>query len=472
MCYPWHRWAAVLSILQDHLPSATQNNKKQLEVAVQFLISVNKQLHNRRRSSSNDSSGSMQQGQQLQQNVAARVIQLLEAFGATAAAANVAAAAGLDWAQTLCNAAGTHASWRDGSLQTFTQGNRCSANLDAAAVASLASDSSHGASSRQLGPGATSSDGGLEQSADGVGLGPCQQQHRSGHMTTQQPPAQPVDGVKCAEEDSSAVSSPRRHAHAVRHDQQRRGAGTAAAGNGGSHSDVGIGLANAARSLLHHQQQLGLLQQTPHAAAQQLVPVMQNCQQQPGQLQHAASSGQQQQSWQIHVLSQLSSACAAVPVPQQQGPCFRLQQLMEYAGALCQAAVPAFVLLHSSQVAFVGETISTVSQQLQGIVQLMGWISGALASTPHQQQAPEQGSLVANLQGQVLQLGQQLVQLCCLLLSDRDACNRVSGQLTEHALSFVTDGICYLLLQNQHRAELGSVGWQFQGVLQQLLSLL
>lgn len=150
----------------------------------------------------------------------------------------------------------------------------------------------------------------------------------------------------------------------------------------------------------------------------------------------------------------LAAACAGVPVPQLQGPCFRLQQLVEYAVALLHAVVPALHQLQQSDPTAAAEASSAVRQGLQHVVKLVDLVMRNCNSLLQQQQSLEtiQGVLYATL----LQLGLQLIQLCCGLLADSAACSSVAGQLTAHAPAFVADGLEYIMVVQQQQGAYGA----------------
>jgi hypothetical protein len=202
------------------------------------------------------------------------------------------------------------------------------------------------------------------------------------------------------------------------------------------------------------QQSLQQLQQLQQQQQQQPEFPQQQQQQLPQQVQVP----QQQQSPQADNMpgfAQLAAAAAAVPAPVLQGPCLRLQQLLQYALALLYAVMQPLQAALARGSAAAHAAAVGLEQQLQHVLLLLEHLMQQLQQQLHSmvQQgyqtieaaaAAVTAAAVSPLHESALQAGLQLVQLCALLLNDGAAGAAVAAQLAANAAAFAADAVAYL----------------------------
>jgi hypothetical protein len=188
--------------------------------------------------------------------------------------------------------------------------------------------------------------------------------------------------------------------------------------------------------------------------------------------QQQQQQGRLQSQQQADIVALLAVAAAAVPAPALQGPCLRLQQLLQYALALLCAVIQPMQVALAQGSAAAAAVAAAVERQLQQATLLLE--QATQQSQQQLQTMAQQGyqsldqvaaavTAAAATAGQplhevVVQAGLQLVQLCALLLNDAAAGTAVAAQLTANAGAFAADAVGYLV-----QAQLGAaVGLQQQ----------
>jgi hypothetical protein len=160
------------------------------------------------------------------------------------------------------------------------------------------------------------------------------------------------------------------------------------------------------------------------------------------QVQHQQLQESQRQH--SNAVSVLAAAAAAVAAPQPIGPCLALSQLLLYAVLLLQQVLPVLGhMLSAGDASAADEAVSlgvAIEQSLRAVVQQLEGLGQHAGG--HQQQ--QEG-----LQAGALQLGLQLVDLCCFCLNDAAAKEAVSQQLAVHAHIFVAEAGGYLTQSQQ-----------------------
>jgi hypothetical protein len=195
------------------------------------------------------------------------------------------------------------------------------------------------------------------------------------------------------------------------------------------------------------QQSLQQLQQQPH--------VSQQPQQQVAQQMQVLQQQQQIQQVMPGSFAQLAAAAAAVSAPVLQGPCLRLQQLLQYALALLYAVMQPLQAALAQGAATAHAAAAGVEQQLQQVLLLLEHLMQQLQQQLHSliQQgyqtveaavAAVTAAAVSPLHELALQAGLQLVQLCALLLNDTAAGAAVGAQLAANAAAFAADAVACL----------------------------
>jgi hypothetical protein len=174
------------------------------------------------------------------------------------------------------------------------------------------------------------------------------------------------------------------------------------------------------------------------AATCELQAEVQQCQvQQQQQLQES----QRQHSSAVSVLA---AAAAAVAAPQPVGPCLALSQLLLYVVLLLQQVLPVLAqMLSAGHASPAGEAVSlgvAIEQRLRAVVQQLEGLGQQAGGYQQQQDGLHAGAL---------QLGLQLVDLCCFLLNDAAPREAVSQQLAVHAHGFVAEAGGYLTQSQQ-----------------------
>jgi hypothetical protein len=153
---------------------------------------------------------------------------------------------------------------------------------------------------------------------------------------------------------------------------------------------------------------------------------------------------QELQRQHISAGSVLAAAAAAGAAPQPAGPCLALSQLLLYVVLLLQQVLPVLGRMlsvgHASAACDAVSLGVAIEQRLQAVVQQLEGLGQQAGAYQQQQDGLHAGAL---------QLGLQLVDLCCFLLNDAAAREAVSQQLAVHANGFVAEAGGYLTHSQQ-----------------------
>jgi hypothetical protein len=146
----------------------------------------------------------------------------------------------------------------------------------------------------------------------------------------------------------------------------------------------------------------------------------------------------------ISAVSVLAAAAAAVAAPHPAGPCLALSLLLLYVVLLLQQVLPVLgQMLSVGHASAAGEAVSlgvAIERRLRAVVQQLEGLGQQAGGYQQQQDGLHAGAL---------QLGLQLVDLCCFLLNDAAPREAVSQQLAVHAHGFVAEAGGYLTQSQQ-----------------------